>query len=170
MTIEGTPLTAATATDGLYCSERARGHVHRHGGGPAASATPRELRRVGPTTLDFTLPRRSDAFGHTCELEDAPFEERTRSLPITGTSGVGTIDLPFPFTFYGFTYTQAHVCANGFVEFVGPATTNCSSTNVGDPDDGAAERPDRSFWDDLVIDASASIRADVEGLRPTGAS
>ena len=35
-----------------------------------------------------------------------------------------------------------HVCANGFVEFVGPATTNCSATNAAIPT-GAAERPDR---------------------------
>ena len=87
-------------------------------------------------------------------------------LPITGTSGVGTIDLPFPFTFYGFTYTQAHVCANGFVEFVGPATTNCSSTNVGIPTTARPNGQIAPFWDDLVIDASASIRADVRGSAP----
>ena len=168
VTIEGTPLTAATDADGLYSFPSVPEGTY---GATAAGVgcigeQTRELIVSGPTTLDFTLPPRSDAFGHTCELEDAPFEQADTVLPITGTSGVGTIELPFPFTFYGFTYTQAHVCANGFVEFVGPETTNCSSVNVAIPTTGRPNGQIASFWDDLVIDASASIRADARGSAP----
>ena len=142
----GTPITPATTdADGFYSFERMpEGTYTATASASGCTGTQtRELVVSGPTTLDFTLPPRSDAFGHTCALEQAPFEEAETVLPITGTSGVGTVDLPFPFTFYGFTYTRAHVCANGFVEFVGPATTNCSSAERGDPDHGAAQRPDR---------------------------
>ena len=168
VTIEGTPLTATTATDGVYSfpSVPEGTYTATAAGFGCIGDLSQELVVSGPTTLDFTLPRRSDAFGHTCELEQAPFEQAETVLLITGTSGVGTIDLPFPFTFYGFTYTQAHVCANGFVEFVGPATTNCSSTNVGIPTTARPNGQIAPFWDDLVIDASASIRADVRGSAP----
>jgi protocatechuate 3,4-dioxygenase beta subunit len=167
--IEDTPITPATTdAEGRYSFElipEGSYTVTASASGCIGTQT-QELVVSGPTTLDFTLPARSDAFGHTCELVEVPFEEAETVLPITGTSGVGTIDLPFPFTFYGFTYTRAHVCANGFVEFVGPATTNCSSVNAGIPTTGRPNGQIAAFWDDWVVDAEASIRADVRGSAP----
>ncbi|MGH9248101.1 MAG: M36 family metallopeptidase, partial [Acidimicrobiales bacterium] len=119
-----------------------------------------------PRTLNFTMPQRTDAFGNTCRLVSASFEQADTVLPITGTSGVGAIDLPFPFTFYGFTYTQAYVCTNGFIEFVGPATTNCSSANAAIPTTGRPNGAIYGFWDNLTVDAEASIRADERGTAP----
>ena len=42
---------------------------------PLDAARGRRLVVSGPTTLDFTLPPRTDAFGYTCELEEAAFEQ-----------------------------------------------------------------------------------------------
>ncbi len=120
----------------------------------------------GPTTLDFTLPPRSDAFGYTCELEEAAFEQADTVVPLTGDDEVTTIDLPFPFRFYGETYTRTHLCTNGFVEFVGPATTNCSASNAAIPTTGRPNGAVYGYWDDLQVDAQASIRADVRGSAP----
>jgi hypothetical protein len=125
-----------------------------------------ELVVSGPRTLDFTLPPRSDEFGYTCELEDAPFEQADTVVPLTGDDEATTLDLPFPFTFYGETYTRTHLCTNGFVELVGPTTTNCSAGNAGIPTTGRPNGAVSGYWDDLFVDAQASIRADVRGTEP----
>ncbi len=119
-----------------------------------------------PRTVDFTLPKRSDAYGYTCGLEAAAFEQAETVVPITGDDVAGTIDLPFPFTFYGFAYTRAHVCTNGFIEFVGPATTNCSAANAAIPTTGRPNGAIYSFWDDTFVDAQASIRTEAKGASP----
>lgn len=121
------------------------------------------------TTLNFTLGDLSDTYGYRCRQETAAFEEANAVVPISGDDVrgvVATIDIGFPFTFYGQTYTQAYVCTNGFIEFVGPATGNCTFTNVAIP---ATARPNGavySFWDDLFVDALASIRTELKGAAP----
>ena len=168
VTIEDTPITPATTDeDGFFSFERVpEGTYNATAVSGCKSPVTRELVVSGPTTLDFTLPPLGDAFGHTCGLEAVPFEEAATVVPITGDDIAGTIALPFPFTFYGFTYTRAHVCTNGFVEFVGPATTNCSSLNAAIPTTGRPNGAIFPFWDNLSVDAAASIRADLRGTAP----
>ena len=67
---------------------------------------------------------------------EAAFEQADTVVPLTGDDEVTTIDLPFPFRFYGETLTRTHLCTNGFVEFVGPTTTNCSASNAAIPTTG----------------------------------
>jgi extracellular elastinolytic metalloproteinase len=168
VTIEGTPITPATTDeDGFYSFERVPvGTYSATAAAGCKSPVTRELVVSGPTTLDFTLPPRSDAFGYTCGLEAASFEEADTVLPIAGDDVAGTIDLPFPFTFYGQTYTRAHVCTNGLIEFVGPATTSCPATNAAIPTTGRPNGQIASYWDDMFVDAQASIRADERGTAP----
>jgi Carboxypeptidase regulatory-like domain len=169
VTIEGTPITPATTdATGFYsfpsvpegAYDATVGAVGCHG------ARTQELVVSGPTTLDFTLPPRTDAFGYTCELEEGAFEQADTVIPLTGDDSASTIDLPFPFTFYGETYNRTHVCTNGFVEFVGPTTTNCSTLNAAIPTTGRPNGAVYGYWDDLFVDAQASIRADVRGSAP----
>ena len=86
-------------------------------------------------------------------------------LPITGTSGLGRSP-PVRVHVLWVPAHAAYVCANGFVEFVGPASTNCSATNAGIPTTARPNGQIAAFWDDLVIDAEASIRADARGSAP----
>jgi extracellular elastinolytic metalloproteinase len=168
VTIEDTPITPAlTDEDGFYSFQRVpEGTYDMTAASGCKSPVTSELAVSGPTTLDFTLPPLTDSFGHTCGLEEAAFEEADTVLPITGDAVAGTIDLPFAFTFYGFAYTRAHVCTNGFVEFVGPATTNCSSANAAIPTTARPNGAIFPFWDNLAVDAQASIRADERGTAP----
>jgi hypothetical protein len=166
VTIEGTPITpAVTDEDGFYSFVRVPEGTYSATASATGCHTPetRDLVVSGPTTLDFTLSQHSDEFGYTCELEDAVFEEADTVLAITGDDLAGTIDLPFPFTFYGQTHTRTHVCTNGFLEFVGPATTSCPTTNAGIPTTARPNGQIAAYWDDLVVDAEASIRADSRG-------
>jgi hypothetical protein len=169
VTIEDTPITPArTDQDGFYAFTRVPEGTYGATAGGTGCSVPEtgELVVSGPTTLDFTLPARRDGFGYTCGLETAAFEEAETILPITGDDVAGTVDLPFPFTFYGQTYTRAHVCTNGFVEFAGPVATSCPGGNAAIPTTGRPNGEIASFWDDTFVDAEASIRADVRGTAP----
>jgi hypothetical protein len=122
VTIAGTPITPSTTdTNGRYSFAAVpEGTYDATASGGCDGDQTQELVVAGDTTLDFTLPPRTDAFGHTCELgTDAPFEEADTVLPITGDDVAGTVDLPFAVTFYGQTYNRVHACTNGFVEFAG---------------------------------------------------
>jgi hypothetical protein len=121
------------------------------------------------TTLDFTLGDISDEFGYRCRLENQLFEEAETIIPITGDDlepVAGTLDLPFAFTFYGQTYTDAYVCTNGYMEFAGPTTSSCVFTNTALPNTNRPNGAIYALWDDVVVDASASIRTEVKGVTP----
>ena len=170
VTLRG-PIFATTTSDanGLYSFDplpRGTYEATASGGGCFDSQT-QTLNLDRPRTLDFTLPERSDAFGYTCRLEAAaPFEEAATVVPLTGDDVATTIDLPFPFRFYGFPYTRAHVCTNGLIEFVGPTTTSCPATNGSIPTTGRPNGAIYSFWDDTFVDAQASIRSELKGTAP----
>jgi hypothetical protein len=126
-----------------------------------------ELVVSGPTTLDFALPRRSDSFGYTCMLDSLAFDEAANVLALTGDDQSTVISLPFAFTLYGETFTQARVCTNGFVEMVGPTTTSCSFSNAAIPTTGRPNGAVFGFWDDLFVDALASVRTELKGTAPS---
>ena len=163
MTIEGTPITPATTNaDGFYSFERMpEGTYTATASASGCTGTQTRELVVSGRRRSTSRCRRAPTPSDTRALEQAPFEEAETVLPITGTSG--TVALPFAFTFYGFTYTRAH--ANGFVEFVGPATTNCSATNAAIPTTGRPNGQIAAFWDDR---SSTPRRrsADVRGRAP----
>ena len=101
----GTQLPHITTTDatGFYSfAEIIRGQytaTATGGGCDGIHTLEVEIRR--PTTLDFTLPRKTDAFGYSCELVEAPFQEAANPLTLTGDDVSVAVPLPFPFEFYG---------------------------------------------------------------------
>jgi protocatechuate 3,4-dioxygenase beta subunit len=170
VTLEGAPVAPATTdADGFYSFSSVPSGTYDASAtatGECYEAQTHELTVSRPTTFDFTLPQPPDGFGYVCGVESAVFEEAGTVLPITGSNQARTIDLPFPFTFYGFAHTKAHVCSNGYIEFVGPASTTCASGNAAIP---TVSRPNGAvfgFWDFLSVDDAASIRAEVKGDAP----
>ncbi len=71
--------------------------------------------------------------------------------------------LPFPFRFYGQEYTTAFVSTNGHVNFL---ALNTSLANVALPATGTPNAAIYGFWDDLLLDASASVRTQLLGTAP----
>jgi hypothetical protein len=172
VTLQAPQFTLTTSTDagGLYAFPGVPAGTYtaaaRAGG---CSGQTQTVVVSSDTTLNFALGQIPDAFGYRCRLENIAFEEANTIVPIVGTttSGVATVDLEeFPFTFYGATYNRLYICANGFVEFAGPGTTNCSATNGTIPGTGRPNGAIYPFWDDLVVDALASIRTEVKGAAP----
>jgi hypothetical protein len=59
---------------------------------------------------------------------------------------------------------------NGFIEFVGPATTNTAFTNTAIPTTARPNGAVYAFWDDLFVDASASVRTELKGALTSDSS
>ena len=75
------------------------------------------------------------------------------------------LNISFPFTFYGQTYTQVAVSSNGFLEFGSTSGANAySNTGLPNPADPNAVVP--VFWDDLNPAASGDVYAGVAGVAP----
>jgi hypothetical protein len=140
-----------TATVGVRC-------------GPSGS-TPVTVTANGTSTANLALTEVRDGFGYTCADGPRPFVSATTVVPLTGDDAIATVPLPFPVKLYGQTYsTTAWVDTNGKVSLVNPGSFN--ENNVAIP---AAAPPNATvyvFWDDLIVDASASVRTTVVGTAP----
>ena len=78
--------------------------------------------------------------------------------PLTGDDAATQVSLPFPFTYYGQTYSSVLVATNGHMNFL---ASNTSFSNSAIPSTTAPNGAIYPFWDDLVVDASSSVRTEV---------
>ena len=163
---QANPLTTTTDASGFYSFAGVLKTTYQataSGGGCLGSVT-QQVAVQGPTTLNFTLPQQSDAFGYSCQLEATPFTEAANVLALTGDDAATSVPLPFPFRYYGQEYTTAFVSTNGHVNFLALST---SLSNVALPASGTPNAAIYGFWDDLLVDApTASIRTELLGTAP----
>jgi len=82
-------------------------------------------------------------------------------LTLTGDDNIQQVTLPAPITLYGQTYTTAWIDTNGKVSFVNPGTAYVEHSAI--PSTAAPNAAVYAFWDDLVIDSSASVRTALVG-------
>jgi subtilisin family serine protease len=166
VTVLDTPLAPlVTGTDGRYGFAGipvGEYDVRVEAGGCFEPVT-RRLVVDGPETLDFTLPSRSDAHGYFCRPQAPRYVEATTVLPLSGDDATAEVALPFPFIFYGREYTRAFVSTNGLVSFREPASQYLSTPI---PSSGAPNAAIYVLWDDLVVDATASVRVLAQGTAP----
>ena len=112
------------------------------------------------TDFDFVLPLRTDAFGYYCQVQPPAYIEANTVLPLTGDDNSLQVSLPFNFPLYGTDYSSAFVCTNGFLNFL---AANSVYNNGNIPSTGTPNGAIYPFWDDLYVDASASVRTEVLG-------
>ncbi|QOC94327.1 carboxypeptidase regulatory-like domain-containing protein [Micromonospora craniellae] len=112
-------------------------------------------------TFDIFLAAFRDDLGHTCSEQSAAFTTASTTLALTGDDAVTTVSLPFAFPFYGGAYRNAWVDTNGLLSFTDPGGSHPYTGQQPTPvSPAAAVAP---FWDDLVVDASASVRTATTG-------
>jgi glucose/arabinose dehydrogenase/PKD repeat protein len=102
--------------------------------------------------------------GYTSTTQARPFVSADTVLPLTGDDAVARIALPFPAKVYGQTSSTAWVDTNGVVSLTDPG--GARPTNTALP---AAQTPDTAvypFWDDLRVDAAASVLGKAIGSAP----
>ncbi len=83
-------------------------------------------------------------------------------MPLVGDATFTTVTLPFSFTLYGQTYTTAFVGSDGFVSFLDPQQFPLDNAPVL-PDPATPNAAIYPYWDDLIVDAVASVRTEVVG-------
>ncbi len=76
-----------------------------------------------------------------------------------------TVDLPFPFTYYGQTFTRATICSNGWISMGATYLTEYRNWNI--PGAGAPANMIAVMWDDLYQDGQDQVyqRYDAAGHR-----
>jgi subtilisin family serine protease len=118
---------------------------------------------TGDETVDIPVAPRPDSAGYACNGVVTEWTPGTDLLALTGDQALSTIGMPFPFTFYGRTYTTVTVTTNGFLTF---DRAVFSSTNRPIPSTAFPNAGVYPFWDDLVVDAAGGIYTAVLGSAP----
>jgi subtilisin family serine protease len=113
-------------------------------------------------TLDFALPQRSDGT-YVCEIAPFSYISANTVLSLTGDDTSAQVNLPFSFRFYGKSYSRAYVSTNGYLNFL---AANSVYGNTVIPATAAPNATIYPFWDDLNVDASASVRTQTLGTSP----
>ncbi len=107
-----------------------------------------------------------DQFGYTCTTADGyAYIDATQDTGLYEDDGIVSLDLPFPFTFYGTTYTAVQASSNGNLQFANgnPFYFNDCLANGPLPGMGDLIAP---FWDDLDLTAVGFLETEVVGTTP----
>jgi glucose/arabinose dehydrogenase len=147
-------LNGTTYNFGSWSDGGAQTHV------VVAPATP-----TGYTASYLAVPACADSFGYVCSSGPRPFASAGTVLPLTGDNAITQIALPFAMPFYGQSYGSAWVDTNGKISFVDPGGAAAANTAI--PSVTPPNATVYAFWDDLVVDAAASVRTAVTGTSPS---
>ncbi|WP_020519000.1 PQQ-dependent sugar dehydrogenase [Catelliglobosispora koreensis] len=155
-----------TASDGSYSFTRvaAGSYTVAVAGTCVNAASAPVTMDSGTKTVNLTAASRTDSFGYQCSTSVGTFATAANVLPFSGDDVLTSVALPFPVTFYGVSRTQAWIDSNGVVSFADPGGSN--PYNSGVPSAGAPNAAVYAFWDDLVVDAEASVRTQTVGAAP----
>jgi subtilisin family serine protease len=166
VTILNTPIPPATTdANGNYSFPSVPEGTYdvRAEGGRCNEMQTQSLTVDGDEVLNFTLPRRHDAFGYFCTLPAFSWVEGTTTLPLTGDDASTQVTLPFTFTFYGQSYSSAHVATNGFINFLAPDATFFNSPIPSTFTPNGAIYP---YWDDMFVLSDSAVKTASLGSAP----
>jgi len=164
--IQGTPFPpVTTGADGSYsfANVPAGTYTMAASAGACYGAQSQSVVVDGNETVNFTLPQRGDSYGYTCVVEAGGYVQGDTPLALTGDDAATSVNLPFGYFHYGNTYNRAFVSTNGHINFLASST---ALSNVAIPAAGAPNAAIYPFWDDLVVDSSASMWTRTAGTAP----
>ena len=108
-----------------------------------------------------------DLYGYTCDSGTAfAYIDATIDTRLYSDDGVTTLALPFPFTFYGTTYTEIQASSNGNLQFGGGNPFFGNSCMDEAPVAGMGDMI-APFWDDLDLTSFGYLEYDVVGEAPS---
>ncbi|HEX5598741.1 MAG TPA: S8 family serine peptidase [Micromonosporaceae bacterium] len=165
VTVLNTPLAVTTNEQGRYTVTIPQGnyevraeHAYR-----CAGTVTEEVSVTGDTTLDISLPDRTDKFGYSCGAASGSFVPGVDRVNLSGDDVTAPISLPFGFPLYGKSYRTGWISTNGIMGF-GSTSTSWSNTSI--PSASLPNLVLYPFWDDLYVDANAGIYTTTVGSRP----
>jgi photosystem II stability/assembly factor-like uncharacterized protein len=113
-----------------------------------------------------------DTFGYRCDDSTAiggptfAFEDISlsgTSVTLSDDENSAAIPIGFSMTYYGTTYTNTFICANGYLSFVGDS---CEYNAAAIPSAGAPEAMIAGFWEDLNPGLGGTIHYNTLGTPP----
>ena len=160
-TVNGTAvaLSAASPDTGLYTGSYTVN-------GPGALTVTATV-TIGSSTASQTA--NGNAYpNYTCQ--DAPFSwvDVTGVSPLVGADGddaFSTLNIGFPISFFGQTYSTAYISSNGFLT-LGSNAGATAPLNAAIPTTATPNGVIAPFWDDLYPGATGSVHAAVSGAAP----
>lgn len=107
-----------------------------------------------------------DFYGYLCESGTAvAYVDATNDTELYQLDGITSLKLPFPFTFYGTTYTEVNASSNGNLQFgndnplyINSCLNNGPANNMGDMI--------APYWDDLDLRAFGYLETELVGEEP----
>lgn len=107
-----------------------------------------------------------DLYGYTCESGAGyAYIEATQDTQLYQDDGLVTLELPFPFTFYGTTYTELEASVNGNLQFGNRNPMFLNSCLDTAPAAGMGDMI-AAYWDDLDLSFSGFLETEVVGTAP----
>jgi hypothetical protein len=100
-------------------------------------------------TLNFSLGRKLDDFGHGCRPIGFGWVDATTETALFGDDFAGRLHLPFPFSFYGEDYDQVFLSDNGYLNFLGADVFNPFPQSI--PSKNEPNAAIYAFWRDLYL-------------------
>jgi hypothetical protein len=107
-----------------------------------------------------------DLYGYTCAAGAGyAYISATIDSGLYVDDGLVTLSLPFPFTFYGTTYTRVNASANGNLQFTTRNGAYLNSCLDDDPDSAMGDMI-APYWDDLDLTFRGYLKYDTVGEAP----
>ncbi|WP_197523026.1 carboxypeptidase regulatory-like domain-containing protein [Actinokineospora pegani] len=164
--LAGTPLApVTTSATGAFSVPDVPAGAYQLDAAAGGCSDPRSQELVvdGDEQVTVTLPSRADSFGTTCVLESAPYVQAETPIALSGDDAAAEVALPFPFYYYGSTYTRAFASSNGHLNFLARST---AFSNVALPAGNAPNAAIYAFWDDLILDSGSQVATSTLGAAP----
>ncbi|MFV2018371.1 LamG-like jellyroll fold domain-containing protein [Micromonospora sp. LOL_023] len=135
-------------------------------GGGCGLAASTEIEILNATVIELRLDPVTDAYGYGCQVVTQTYTPANGSaIALAGDDAVSQVGLPFAFPFYGNSYSTAWVDTNGIVTFVDPVGSH-PGDSVNIPSPAQPNAMIAAFWDDIVVDGSASVHTGTVGIPP----
>jgi hypothetical protein len=131
------------------------------------SSASADLTLTANTVQDFALPVAADSFGYTCTVRSQAFVPADQTvLDLSGDDRITDIAFPFIVPLYGEFRDAARISTNGFLALDGSTDPAPGNENTPIPSPDGPNGVIAPFWDDVVVDESASVRTAVTGTAP----
>ncbi|MCW6007921.1 carboxypeptidase regulatory-like domain-containing protein [Micromonospora sp. CPCC 205371] len=114
----------------------------------------------------YSVVEGSDSHGYQCRVTAANPVTAGTPVAVTASGPTTAVAMPFAFPFYGRTYTTAYVATHGYLSFVPQDWQSTSNESLPADNSGSPDAAVYGFWDDLTVDASASVRTGTSGTAP----
>ncbi|GIF23735.1 hypothetical protein BJ973_004346 [Actinoplanes tereljensis] len=169
VTLDPTGLTTKTAADGTWSFVDVVADAYTVSAalsGRCAPAASAQVELFADTVQDLQLGPDYGSLGYACSIGTGGFEAADTVLALTGDDVALAVTTPFPVLLHGLSFSSVYVSTNGFLTFGTNSTGTARSVNQAMPTAGAPDSVVAPFWDDLEVDASASVLTKVTGTAP----